>query len=133
MDFLPLPPDAEASSFEVQIENIQDIEYDGGDFSTYPERQGWTERTVGEWLDLFQRPSREFTKFMERWLLFGMLSHFLHGTFEYKDLIRSVGDPPRLVLTMLPFRRFLEVEIRYKAAVMWAPMLAIGLHTQLGT
>ncbi|KAI9373784.1 hypothetical protein BJX61DRAFT_541453 [Aspergillus egyptiacus] len=131
MDFLPLPPDTEASSFEVQIDDVRDIEYDDGDFSTYPERQGWTERTVGEWLDLFQRPSREFTKFIERWLLFGTLSHFFRGGFEYKDLIRSVGDPPRLVLTMLPFRRFLEVDVQYELAVPWAFSLALFLHTQL--
>ncbi|KAJ5591438.1 hypothetical protein N7450_005410 [Penicillium hetheringtonii] len=129
MDFLPLPLGTYASSFEVLIENIQDIQYDGGDFLTYPDRQGWTERTVAEWLELFQNPSREFTRFMERWILFGTLHYFFGGIIEPSDLIRFVENPRRLVLSMQPLCSLLELDIY--SGDLAIPSIAMELHLEL--
>ncbi|KAI6080599.1 hypothetical protein F4821DRAFT_251189 [Hypoxylon rubiginosum] len=53
-------------------------EYDGLDFLTYPGRQGWRERTIDEWFAVFRCPTQypHFVSFLERWLLFGVISVF---------------------------------------------------------
>ena len=134
MDAFPLPSSSHTHSalFDVQVESEQDIAYDGGDFATYPERQGWTKRTVGEWLELFQSPTREFSKFMERWLLFGTLHHYLGDSINEHNLLRSVGNPPSLVLTMLPLRPLFETQIFDDETSLAVFRLAGDLHFQLG-
>lgn len=134
MDAFPLPPSSHVhpALFDVQVESEQDIAYDRGDFSTYPERQGWTKRTVGEWLELFQNPTREFSKFMERWLLFGTLHHYLGDSVDEHSLLRSVGNSPGLVLTMLPLRSRFETQIFDDTTSLAVFRLASDLHLQLG-
>lgn len=134
MDAFPLPSSSHVhpGSFEIQVECAQDIAYDGGDFLTYPERQGWAKRTLGEWLELFQSPPREFSKFMERWLLFGTLHHYFGDSIDHHKLVRSVGEPSRLVLTMLPIRSLLKFQLQDETISLMVLRLASDLHLLLG-
>lgn len=98
MDCLPIPLNPLHPPLEVPATNLEN--YDGGDFHTYPERQGWGERSAREWNEIFRSPSPVFVAFLERWLLFGMI----HIAFTNQPLtptfIRYVDEPPRPVLTM---------------------------------
>jgi hypothetical protein len=97
MEFLLLPQKPRHPPLEVSVINIES--YDGGDFYTYPERQGWDTRTVGEWQDIFRWPTPAFVAFLERWLLFGVIHICLGNRASTPNLIRYAGSPSPPVLT----------------------------------
>lgn len=90
MDHLILPRNPRRQVQKVALLSAE--EYDGGDFLTYPERQGWGERTADEWFTMFRCPAKHqpFVAFLERWLLFGMISafcNFFQVEFKPSDFI----------------------------------------------
>ncbi|PYI07807.1 hypothetical protein BO78DRAFT_428660 [Aspergillus sclerotiicarbonarius CBS 121057] len=86
MDHLILPRGPVGFRFEVPILSTQN--YDGGDFLTYPNRQGWGPRRVFEWQAVFEAPSIEFKAFLQRWLYFGLI-HVWLGPFDIESTFVS--------------------------------------------
>jgi hypothetical protein len=97
MDHLILPSNPLHPPMEIPILSAE--KYDGGDFLTYPDREGWGPRTVANWHAIFQRPSRAFVAFLERWLFFGFIEMALGERIVMSDFIRYVGNPGRPVIT----------------------------------
>jgi Heterokaryon incompatibility protein (HET) len=97
MDHLSLPLKPLHPPLEVRMLDIEN--YDGGDFTTYPERQGWGTRTHAEWQKVFNRPPRAFIAFLERWLLFGFMDTFFGRRINTADFVRYTGNPAYPVLT----------------------------------
>jgi hypothetical protein len=97
MDHLPLPADP-LEPFYVPYLG-EGIEYDGGDFDQYPTRMGWHERTVSEWDELFQHPTKEFEGFLQTWLFFGVL-YALSGDENHDrlDMVKSALETDKLNL-----------------------------------
>ena len=71
MDHLIATRASQGLHFEVPV--LSTANYDGGDFLTYPNRQGWGPRPVSEWQAIFQNPSPDFLAFLQRWLYFGFI------------------------------------------------------------
>ncbi|RAK96211.1 uncharacterized protein BO80DRAFT_438823 [Aspergillus ibericus CBS 121593] len=86
MDHILLPRGPVGFRFEVPVLSTQN--YDGGDFFTYPNRQGWGPRRVCEWQAIFEAPSIEFKAFLQRWLYFGLI-HVRLGPFDIKTTFVS--------------------------------------------
>ncbi|KAF2642224.1 hypothetical protein P280DRAFT_468657 [Massarina eburnea CBS 473.64] len=57
---------------EVPILSAGPVAFDN--IYSFPKEQGWTQRTIGEWQDLFLRPTKEFQAFLQTWLFFGPLA-----------------------------------------------------------
>lgn len=106
MDHLPLPHNPMHEPIEIPCLSTEN--YDGRDFGTYPDRQGYTPRTIRQWYDIINRPSKEFSAFLQRWLFFGLMEEVLGERIEVSDFIRRVGDPGHLIVTtakLLPMLR----------------------------
>ncbi|PWY88049.1 hypothetical protein BO94DRAFT_63427 [Aspergillus sclerotioniger CBS 115572] len=86
MDHLILPKDSTGLRFEIPVLSTEN--YDGGDFLTYPNRQGWGPRRVSEWQTVFEKPSVEFKAFLQRWLYFGLV-HVRFGPIDVKSTFAS--------------------------------------------
>lgn len=69
MDHLILPRNPIGPLIDVPALSL--IYYDGGDYATYPEREGWGPRPVAQWQAVFQHPTPEFKAFLQRWLYYG--------------------------------------------------------------
>jgi hypothetical protein len=71
MSYLPQPLNPVHQPIQVPCEAVED--YDGGPLAAYPERKGWHNKTILEWISLFMAPPKEFRAFLETWLLFGIV------------------------------------------------------------
>lgn len=86
----------------IEIPLVDTLEYDGGDFDTYPERQGWDEDLIFTQRDFGQQPLVVVESFFQRWLYFG----FLICTFRIVgisvrtgDFLRTSGEGKQIVTT----------------------------------
>ena len=98
MDLLALPQNPIHPKLEARLRDAE--EYDGLEFISYPERQGWRARSVGEWVSIFTKRPTSFVTFLERWLLFGPLTTFFARNCKASDFIRFVGDPAYPIFTL---------------------------------
>ncbi|KAJ6258805.1 hypothetical protein Dda_6859 [Drechslerella dactyloides] len=98
MDIQPRPLEPLFPHIEVPILSTE--EYDCGDFNTYPERQGWHERSGTEWIAIFKNPPVEFVAFLERWLFFGSLYIAFGDAIKGVKFTRTLENPRRTVLTL---------------------------------
>ncbi|KAK6338122.1 hypothetical protein TWF696_001593 [Orbilia brochopaga] len=98
MDIAPRPLNPLHPPIEVPI--LSDEEYDCGDFNTYPDRQGWTERSGTEWTAIFRNPPVEFIAFLERWLFYGGLHIVFGDAIKGIKFTRTLENPRRTVLTL---------------------------------
>lgn len=80
-----------------KVPALSSINYDGGNFRNYPERQGWSARTVAEWQAIFEQPPRDFNAFLQRWLYFGLM-HFFIGPFAITSFVIDDNDNPGMML-----------------------------------
>ncbi|MCJ1385016.1 hypothetical protein MMC17_008134 [Xylographa soralifera] len=71
MSYLPQPLRPIHQAIQIPIEAVED--YDGGPLSSYPERKGWHNKTVFEWISIFLAPPKPFRAFLETWLFLGVL------------------------------------------------------------
>ena len=96
MQHIPLPQNPTIGYIDVPC--LTDQEYDGGDFETFPARQGYPDRTALDWKKLFDGPSEEFVAFLQLWQYFGSLS----SVFEFaavKSFTKVCDDGSRVVDT----------------------------------
>ena len=74
MDHLCYPLKTEVEHLYIPLLCDGEAEYDGGPFSTYPSRKGWSESTRSlQWLGC---SDKEFATRVQLWLYFGLLSSF---------------------------------------------------------
>jgi hypothetical protein len=97
MDHLVLPRNPLHTQPEIRLHDAE--EYDSLDFTTYPERQDWGERTDEESMAVFAAPTTALVVFLERWLLFGPIIAAFGHFCSSSDFIRFVGDPPYPIFT----------------------------------
>ncbi|KAF3904645.1 hypothetical protein ABW21_db0206422 [Orbilia brochopaga] len=98
MDIQPRPLNPLYPVIEVPILSTE--EYDCGDFTTYPDRQGWTERSGTDWTAIFKNPPVEFIAFLERWLFFGSLHIAFGDAIKGVKFTKTLENPRRTVLTL---------------------------------
>jgi hypothetical protein len=67
MDHYPIPPETEP----ILIPYIGTYEYDGGDFLTYPKRNGWTRSQLNGEDNFGNRSRARVEGFFQAWLYFG--------------------------------------------------------------
>ncbi|KAF5233613.1 hypothetical protein FAUST_8049 [Fusarium austroamericanum] len=104
MDFLPRPQHPLHPCPEITLLSLE--QYDGEDFYTYPERQGWGPRTPRKWGECFANPNYKFIAMVERWILFGYLFTFFgKDTVKSTNFVEWKGNPPYPVLTMQELSR----------------------------
>ncbi|KAI5917645.1 hypothetical protein F4810DRAFT_726824 [Camillea tinctor] len=114
MDHLILPESPRQPVFRKKIALLSAEEYDEGDFSTYPDRQGWGKRPVAEWLNIFRASPLSFASFLERWLLFGTVSTFysIHQvkakSSGFIGFTNSVDGAKRPIITTCHFASVLQ-------------------------
>ncbi|KAI1632878.1 hypothetical protein F4809DRAFT_61187 [Biscogniauxia mediterranea] len=127
MDHLILPQNPRHPVFKIAMLSAE--EYDGGDFHTYPDRQGWSKRTADEWFNIFRTPEPSFVAFLERWLLFGLMSaacSFFQVEFKPSDFI-AFTDPvdgvKRPIFTTRHFPALLQQIIDNPLPVRWSSHL----------
>ncbi|KAJ9295337.1 hypothetical protein DTO271G3_6160 [Paecilomyces variotii] len=103
MDHLILPRNPAGFRFEVPV--LSTTNYDGGDFLTYPNRQGWGPFTVAEWQAIFDNPPDDFLAFLQRWLYFGFI-HVRLCPIDIKTMFlshkRDKSGLPILTTRLLP-------------------------------
>ncbi|RHZ45307.1 uncharacterized protein CDV56_100151 [Aspergillus thermomutatus] len=115
MDHLILP--RTISPKPLKVPALSSINYDGGDFDGYPERQGWGTRTVAEWQAIFENPPREFNAFLQRWLYFGLM-HFFIGPFDISTfVVDDTDNPGMMILSTKPLKDFIERNLRQRKQV----------------
>lgn len=90
MQHLPLPLHPREVSYLVPC--LSTNRYDGGDFPSYPERQGWRPRTAEAWHQLFSNPTEKFKAFLQTWLYFGYLESALGEPANPLDFSRVVNE-----------------------------------------
>ncbi|KAI1499752.1 hypothetical protein F5X99DRAFT_388858 [Biscogniauxia marginata] len=127
MDHLILPKNPIHAAPKVEMREAE--VYDGLDFATYPDRQGWRERSVEDWLVIFQRQSESFVAFLERWLLFGPLCAMFGSFCKPSDFVRTVGDSPNPMFTTDRFPVLLQQitdSIKTSDSFLFTKMAAMG-------
>ncbi|KAH5524331.1 hypothetical protein HBI24_056980 [Parastagonospora nodorum] len=75
MDHIPLPKNPTWGRIDIPC--ITEDDYDGGNYETYPARQGYVDRTLHEWADFFLAPPVGYDSFMQRWRYFGFVASVL--------------------------------------------------------
>ena len=58
----------------IDVRILGSKDYQGTEFLTYPEEEGWGSRSVEVWYIVFESPSPGFLAFLQRWLFFGLLA-----------------------------------------------------------
>ena len=76
------------SSLKIEIPLVGSMEYDGGEFDTYPERQGWNEEAIFTHRDFGNVSSVMVETFFQTWLYFG----FLICTFRIAEIPIDTAD-----------------------------------------
>ena len=105
MDYFTLPRNPTHDLIEVPFLCTEN--YDGGEFFTYPLRQGWRPRSAWDWQRVFNDRSGEISRFFQTWLLFGTMEAVFEwpiSVFEFKCQSE--------ILTMVPLRRHLHYYFR---------------------
>ena len=90
--------------------------WDGGDFLSYPQRQGWDssiwDRSDDEdRLDTHRLKFDDLATFLQRWLFFGLLETVLRKKIPFGDITRLVDDgdeDPRRVITTSRLAAYLD-------------------------
>lgn len=103
MDHLPVPTSSPATHPDVPY--LCKFEYDGGEFQSYPSRQGFDKGCLqrGE-RDLYH-DDEETAAFLQSWLFFGLLWRVLGVPINVKDYLRTTHDGQSIVTTaILPLR-----------------------------
>lgn len=98
MDHLPLPSSTFSETYDDALCYTSEP-YDGGDWFTYPARQGFGRKTTEEWFMIFDNPTREFLGFLQRWLFFGTLETFIGCKVPVESFTRQRTNPTRNVIT----------------------------------
>jgi hypothetical protein len=97
MDHFEAPPWARADADSIQVPYKCQCDYDGGDFFTYPARQGWTEEELLGLQELnLSRPGRNpghVEAFLQTWLYFGTLQCI----FDLVGISVTAADFTRIV------------------------------------
>ncbi|KAL9621541.1 MAG: hypothetical protein Q9160_004071 [Pyrenula sp. 1 TL-2023] len=111
MDHLELP--SAPTHPPVTVPYFSTIEYDGGPFATYPQRQSWSESDIynrRHWshrhpiddessLSAAGKSQDEATSFLQNWLFFGLLSTVLGPQFRANEYVYSTHGGDRFVTT----------------------------------
>ena len=97
-------------------------DWDGGDFLSYPQRQGW-DTSIWEWsedevrLDTHGRKLDDFAAFLQSWLFFGLLMTVLGRKIPCEELTRLMNkdeeDPRRFITTSKLAAYLDEFGLRY--------------------
>ena len=91
MQHIPLPHNPTIGYIGVPC--LPDQEYDGGDFETFPARQGYPDSTISEWKTLFDDPTADFVAFLQLWQYFGYIgSIFPFATSKILTKVREYGS-----------------------------------------
>ncbi|KAL4905581.1 hypothetical protein BDW74DRAFT_177953 [Aspergillus multicolor] len=121
MDHLLLPRKPRLPSLiSLHVPILGDEPYDGGDFATYPDRQGWAKRAVRQWQADFEHPSKKFKAFLQRWLYFGLL-HALLGSANMSNFM--IEDPNNPGAKLLSTRKLYSHLCGRKDALMFSKEL----------
>lgn len=86
----------------IDIPYIGSLEYDGGDFLTYPQRKGWSENELNGEQSFGNRSPAEVEAFFQAWLYFGcLISVFAVIGVEVKtsDFIRETDTREKFITT----------------------------------
>ena len=110
MDYLLLPRNPTHDLIEVPFLCTEN--YDGGDFFTYPLRQGWGPRSAWDWQRVFEDHSEQVSGFLQTWLMFGTMEHVFTRPFNIFEFACRSKSSDDMILTMAPFRRLLHQHIR---------------------
>ena len=97
MEHLTTPDGAQP----IHVPYVGTVEYDGGNFKGYFERQGWERQKTGQ-LIFGNRPPDQVASFLQTWLYFGcLISVFECGGVAVltKDFIRVCENGDRVVCT----------------------------------
>jgi hypothetical protein len=102
VNHIPLPRNPALGYLEVPC--LTDQEYDELDPETFPERQGYQDRTARDWKTMFERPTPKFVAFMQLWRYFGYIRlMFPFATMERLTRVKGNGkrvfDTSNLVAT----------------------------------
>lgn len=104
MDHLPLPRNPIHPPVQVPCTATED--YDAGPFETYPDRQGWKDRTIKEWHIIFEERQHDLSAFLQTWLYFGLMSTLFGEPIALLEFTRernvSRGDRIISTLGLLP-------------------------------
>lgn len=98
MDHLPLPSSASSETYG-EVLCYTSEPYDGGDWISYPARQGFGRKTTKEWFTIFNNPTRDFLGFLQRWLFFGTLETCIGRQVPMEYFTRQHTNPTRNVIT----------------------------------
>ncbi|KAK1753882.1 hypothetical protein QBC47DRAFT_385136 [Echria macrotheca] len=99
MDYAMLPRKRTRAHVEIPCLAVED--FDDGVWVEYPDRQGWDERSVQEWMILFRNPSPEFLAFLETWLFFGAIAAAFRKHVSLNDFTRLTEDGTRVIDTSI--------------------------------
>ena len=93
----------------ISIPVLDSKDYQGNDFLTYPEMEGWGSRSARKWCSIFASPSQSFLAFLQRWLFFGVLAT-VSGDQVPTSLFTRRGTLTTDLLPLLVRRWRLEVD-----------------------
>src|SRR4051794_36301 len=88
MDHLILPTQPIRGLLEFPLLDLEG--FDGNDFESFPERDGWHERTVAEWQIAFRTKRKELSALFQKWLYFGYLQMSLNRPIDIKRDFRRL-------------------------------------------
>lgn len=108
MDHLPLPSSTSSETYDEVLCYTSET-YDGGDWFSYPTRQGFDRRTTKEWFMIFENPDRDFLGFLQRWLFFGILETFIGWKVPVESFTRQRTNPTRNVITTESLEEYLDL------------------------
>ena len=92
----------QGSHSNIVVPLIGALEYDGGEFHTYPERQGWSEDMIFTQRDFSGNPSKSIESFFQTWLYFGFLIctfRIVGISVETADFLRISDEGKKIVTT----------------------------------
>lgn len=107
MDHLPLPSSTSSETYGEALCYTSEP-YDGGDWFSYPARQGFGQKRTKEWFMIFNNPDRDFLGFLQRWLFFGTLETFIGCRVPLESFTRQHTNPTRIVITTKSLEEYLE-------------------------
>lgn len=107
MDHLPLPSSTFSETYDEALCYTSEP-YDGGDWLSYPARQGFGRKTTKEWFMIFNNPTRDFLGFLQRWLFFGTLETFIGWKVPVESFTYQRTNPTRKVITTTLLEGYLE-------------------------
>jgi hypothetical protein len=99
MDHLLVPENTIVSHPDIPY--LRGFEYDGGEFQSYPDRQGFDKGCLvrGE-RDLYHS-DKETAAFLQSWLFFGLLWKVLGVSIDVNDYLRTASDSKFMITTAI--------------------------------